>query len=330
MDLYQRHDKLQNESKDSLCNLADAKGDIERLREQYDKRLMEKEEELGALEMKLKSLESDCSTLRKQNKAIESSGVEMQDRYNCLKDRFSLLEREKGNLKFEIDTIQADHDALGEQVRVLSEKTFSLEAENKRLKAFIDNMKFGDSHSAISENVTCSGSTWNSDSRLSYETLATNMDSMIENKTSSKSDATLAISAEPIPEERGKKCDNENLDDSFDESMFLPNSEDRTQGRDTSEMLHRTETEEEKAHIEVYHEHQDSPLKKSSVTFCATPNKCSKDDYGNRRIPLSDRKNKTPMTKQSKRLRSSAKKVMSSTKKSQTNYLLIDNRQLFK
>jgi hypothetical protein len=258
---------------------------------------------------------------------MASTEVEMQEKYNNLKDRHVLLEREKGNLEFEIDTMQADHDALGDQVRLLSERVSMLEDENKRLKIFVENMKCGDSHGELSEIISSSGSTWNSDSRLSYDTLATNMDSLIKKMSTGKSQSNLNPQ-ETVEDVENVNSANECLDNSFDESMFLPNSEDQLEiGGNTGHLPPNNLVTSDKAPLEVYRETDENQGRKACVTF-STPRK-GKDDYGNRRVPLSDKKNQTPLTNQSKRLRSSAKKVMSTSKKSRTKYLLIDNKQLF-
>lgn len=329
-EIRDKHAQISDATKEKLSSLTDATSRLAHLEEKYASQLREKETELGELEMKLKSLECHCSTLQKQNKVVVSSEVDLQDKYNRLKDRYVLLEREKGNLEFEIDTMQADHDALGDQVRVLTDKMMKLEGDNKRLKSFIESMKSSDSQSGTSDIISSSGSTWNSDSRLSYDTLATNMDSLIDKMSSAKPEPVQAV--EPIQEEeQDHRCVDDNPDDSFDESLFLPNDEDQqpvgvVSGKSADSSI---KTNTERAQVAVYEEDKENTCKKSTVTFCATPSK-GKDDYGNRRVPLSDRKNKTPLTNQSKRLRSSTKKVMSSSKKSRTNYLLIDNRQLFK
>lgn len=325
-----KHTKFQQETKDELSKLDDAKGQIALLQQKYDNLLKEKEEQSDIWEIKIRSLESDCSSLRKQNKAIALSEVELQDKYNRLKDRYVLLERQRGNLEFEIDTMQADHDAVQDQIHVMSERIFALEEENKRLKTCIENnVECRDSHSGNFEVISSSGSTWNSDSRLSYDTLKTNMDSLTERMSAAKSQPSNIITELAHESTKDDHDVNEDLDDSFDESLFLPNSEDQVQvAGSASGQTRRDDLAQEKIQLEVYHEDDENKGKTSSVTFCSTPRK-GKGDYGNRRIPLSDRKNQTPLTSQSKRLRSSTKKVMSSSKKSRTNYLLIDNRQLF-
>jgi len=334
-ELRDRYANMEGETNKKISSLDEA---MSHLDEKYAAQIREKDVELGEMELKLKSLECDCSALRNQNKAIVSSEVELQDKYNRLKDRYVLLDREKGNLEFEIDTMQADHDALGDQVRVLTEKTKELEEDNRRLKTFINTMKSSDSQSGTSDMMSSSGTTWNSDSRLSYDTLATNMDSVIDKMSSTNPKFVAAPDTiqeehneeDRIQEEQDDACVEDNPDDSFDESLFLPNSEDQHQARvELGKSSASKETDANRNELLVYQEDKENTGIKTCVTFCTTPCK-AKDDYGNRRVPLSDRKNKTPLTNQSKRLRSSTKKVMSSSKKSRTNYLLIDNKQLFK
>eukprot|EP00557_Chaetoceros_sp_GSL56_P001265 CAMPEP_0176492690 /NCGR_PEP_ID=MMETSP0200_2-20121128/9142_1 /TAXON_ID=947934 /ORGANISM="Chaetoceros sp., Strain GSL56" /LENGTH=220 /DNA_ID=CAMNT_0017890287 /DNA_START=5 /DNA_END=664 /DNA_ORIENTATION=+ len=218
-----------------------------------------------------------------------------------------------------------------------------LEEDNRRLKTFINTMKSSDSQSGTSDMMSSSGTTWNSDSRLSYDTLATNMDSVIDKMSSTN--PKFVTAPETIQEEHNQEehnqeehiqeeqdedvCVEDNLDDSFDESLFLPNNEDQHEAKVELEKSSASkETDADRTELLVYQEDKGNTGKKACLTFCTTPCK-AKDDYGNRRVPLSDRKNKTPLTNQSKRLRSSTKKVMSSSKKSRTNYLLIDNKQLF-
>jgi hypothetical protein len=203
-----------------------------------------------------------------------------------------------------------------------------LEDENKRLKIFVEKTKCGDSHGKLSEIISSSGSTWNSDSRLSYDTLATNMDSSIKMMSTAKSKSNLTPQ-ENVKDVENDKSANECLDNSFDESMFLPNCEDQLEiGGNTGHLPpNNLVTSAKKAPLDVYRETDENQGRQACVTF-STPRK-EKDDYGNRRVPLSDKKNQTPLTNQSKRLCSSAKKVMSTSKKLRTKYLLIDNKQLF-
>jgi chromosome segregation ATPase len=327
-ELQMMHHKSEEDNAENLAKLAEASSQMLHLKDRFDAQLAEKEEELGVLDLKVKSLECDCLSLKKQNKAMASTEVEMQEKYNNLKDRHVLLEREKGNLEFEIDTMQADHDALGDQVRLLSERVSMLEDENKRLKIFVEKTKCGDSHGKLSEIISSSGSTWNSDSRLSYDTLATNMDSSIKMMSTAKSKSNLTPQ-ENVKDVENDKSANECLDNSFDESMFLPNCEDQLEiGGNTGHLPpNNLVTSAKKAPLDVYRETDENQGRQACVTF-STPRK-EKDDYGNRRVPLSDKKNQTPLTNQSKRLCSSAKKVMSTSKKLRTKYLLIDNKQLF-
>lgn len=325
--------KFKDEATDASSQLSDIKYRLDALEKQHKVQLDEKDNELGILEVKLKSVESDCSSLRKQNKTIASSEVEIQEKYNLIKDRFTLLEREKGNLEFELDTMQADQDVLGDQVRVHKDENADLRAENERLKNLIEDLKNSDNCSTRSQENSSSGSTWHSDSRLSYDTLASNMDSMIEKMTSTSAEPPTCT--EPIEEENEDEAGD--LDDSFDEDLFLPNNEDRAamavppvlepvleEQAPTSSSTEAVQNE-----VPIFNEcNKENEVSKPSVSFCSPQGK-GKGDYGKRRVPLSDRKNRTPV--QSKRPRSSAKKIMSSSKKARgTPYMFIDNKRLFK
>merc|ERR1719354_304093 len=145
------------------------------------------------------------------------------------------------------------------------------------------------------------------------------------------SEKCTAGSPEKTNDAQDEEIDGANLDDSFDESMFLPNIEhpDNNAEEESTRKSVGNEDEESSDNIQILDEIQEeSVVTKPSVSFCSTPSRCK--DYGKRRIPLSDRKNMTPLSTQSKRLRSSSKKAMSSSsKKSRTNYMLINNEQLF-
>ena len=309
--------KFKDDAKSACIHLSEIKSRLHALEEQHKAQLNERDNELDDLEVKLKSVESDCSSLRKQNKGVASSEVDMQEKYNLLKDQFTLLKREKGNLDFELDTMQADQDALGDQVIVHKDENDNLKAENERLKTLIEDMK-------NSDNCSASGSTWNSDSRLSYDTLAKNVDSTIEK-------LEPGMRPEPVEEETVDEADD--LDDSFDEDMFLPNNEDQIASAvlltDKEQGSASSSVDADQNEVLIFEDDiKENGVTKPTVSFCSTPRK-GKDDYGKRRVPLSDRKNRTPVTAQSKRLLSSTKQIMSSKKSRTANYMFIDNKKLF-
>lgn len=321
--------KVKDDGRIACIQLSEGESKLHTLEVQYKDQLNEKDSELGCLEVKLKSVESDCSSLRKQNKAIASSEVDMQEKYNLVKDQFTLLKREKGNLEFELDTMQADQDALGDQVRVHKDENENLKTQNERLKTLLEDMKNND-------NSSSSGSTWNSGSMLSYDTLHTNMDSMVD-KTAIEQSAPVALPApvehpEPVQEENEDETGD--LDDSFDEDMFLPNNEDKIASaklpaENEEQSPARTSMNADQNEVSIFEdENKENSVTKPAVSFCSTPRK-GKDDYGKRRVPLSDRKNRTPGTAQSKRLLSSTNKMMSSKKSRTANYMFIDNKKLF-
>lgn len=322
-----------NEATDASSQLSDVKYKLDALVKEHKIQFDEKDNELGVLEVKLKSVESDCSSLRKQNKDVASSEVEIRDKYNLSKDRYTLLEREKGNLEFELDTMQADQDALGDQVRVYKDENADIKAENERLKSQIEDLKNSDNCSNRSQEYSPSGSTWHSDSRLSYDTLATNMNSMIEKMTSANAEPPTCT--EPIEEENEDEAGD--LDDSFDEDLFLPNNENRVamvvppvlEPVLEEQALNISSMEAVQNEVPILNEcNKENEVSKPSVSFCSPQGK-GKGDYGTRRVPLSDRKNRTPV--QSKRPHSSAKQIMSgSSKKARsTPYMFIDNKTLF-
>ena len=322
-----------NEATDASSQLSDVKYKLDALVKEHKIQFDEKDNELGVLEVKLKSVESDCSSLRKQNKDVASSEVEIRDKYNLSKDRYTLLEREKGNLEFELDTMQADQDALGDQVRVYKDENADIKAENERLKSQIEDLKNSDNCSNRSQEYSPSGSTWHSDSRLSYDTLATNMDCIIEKMTSANAEPPTCT--EPIEEENEDEAGD--LDDSFDEDLFLPNNENRVamvvppvlEPVLEEQALNISSMEAVQNEVPILNEcNKENEVSKPSVSFCSPQGK-GKGDYGTRRVPLSDRKNRTPV--QSKRPHSSAKKLMSgSSKKARsTPYMFIDNKTLF-
>ena len=126
-------------------------------------------------------------------------------------------------------------------------------------------------------------STFENDSNISYDDLSLEMDSMLGK-----------ISAQNSQEE---EFEVDAADETFDESMFLPN-------------------------IEVPVEKENA----EAATF-STP---SKDDYQVKRQPLTDRKSNksTPFRSFNKMLKSSTKKLRSA-KKGKSNYMMFDNKKLF-
>jgi chromosome segregation ATPase len=333
--LQETANKFEGDTKDALSKLTRTEEGHESIENVHKSLLRKKDVKIGEIKSKFSSLENDCSTLRKQIELMTTSANEFEGKHNRLQDRFTLLQREKGNLEFELDTMQEDQNALSDQVRVLGDQNHELQSENERLQSVINDMKNGDNQSLKSDAISSSGSTWNSDSRLSYETLTTNMDNMLEDmleNISKKKEDTNITSPE---EHMSAKNDLEggDLDDSFDESMFLPNVEDQVAPQDApadppvNKRVDKESEKENKSIAILGDENIESNKTKSSLSFCATPSKVN--DYGKRRVPLSDRKNRTPLSTQSKRLRLSSRKVITSSKKSRTNYMFIDNTQLF-
>lgn len=332
--------KLDFDAKNALSKLAQSEKHNENIEFMQKSLVTEKDVKIEEIKSKFTSLECDYSALQKQAEFATTSTKELEEKYNHLQDRFTLLKREKGNLEFEFDSLQEDHNALSNQVRVLGDQQNDLKSENIRLLKIIEGMRNGDDISHLDQSVKSevhspSGSTWNSDSRLSYETLQTNMDNMLEKMSNPRHHALSACkSAEPeetIPATGDAEGDE--LDDSFDESMFLPNVEDNVipqnapADEDTSDILHENQESTNKSFTILSEENKENSNVKSKVAFFSTPSK--RNDYGKRRLPLSDRKNRTPLSTQKKRLRSTSKKLITSSKKSRTNYMLIDNRKLF-
>lgn len=315
---------LEADATDAISKLNESEVRLESL---LNQKKANEVDELEAMELKFLSLQRDHSGLTKTIEAMASSADGMEMKFNSLQDRFTLLKREKGNIEYELETIQQGHNALNDQVCTLSSDNNELRSENDRLQRFIKQMQIEGNQSYSSDTISSSGSTWNSDPRLSYETLTSNMNSMLEKIT----EKCTAGSPEKTNNAQDEEIDGGNLDDSFDESMFLPNIEHLDNNAEEESPRKSVGNEDEKSsdNIQILDEiKEESAVTKPSVSFCSTPSRSK--DYGKRRIPLSDRKNRTPLSTQSKRLRSSSKKAMSSSsKKSRTNYMLINNEQLF-
>eukprot|EP00551_Chaetoceros_affinis_P002764 CAMPEP_0203658910 /NCGR_PEP_ID=MMETSP0088-20131115/49895_1 /ASSEMBLY_ACC=CAM_ASM_001087 /TAXON_ID=426623 /ORGANISM="Chaetoceros affinis, Strain CCMP159" /LENGTH=200 /DNA_ID=CAMNT_0050520743 /DNA_START=21 /DNA_END=620 /DNA_ORIENTATION=- len=197
------------------------------------------------------------------------SNEEIKKKILVQKDRVVLLQREKGHLEFELENSRQDNDTLNEQVRALTKNNKLLQLENQQLKETIENYKNEDLSLCTVVGLS-RASTFENDSNISYDDLNTEMDSMLGK-----------ISSHSSHEEEKTHC--APMEESFDESMFLPNVEVPGNEENTENAYH------------------------------ATPSKC---DYREKRQPLTDRKSNksTPLRSLNKIIRSSTKKLKSSKK----------------
>lgn len=256
---------------------------IKRNDNEHETLLENKDIELSNLEKSVSSLKAEHSHLIKQYKETVEASAETKRKLLLQQDRVVLLRREKGNLEFELDNLREDQDSLNDQVRVLAKQNKSLHLENENLKRTIENMK-NENH--IRGSVS-KASTFDNDSNISYDNLTTEMDSLIGKMSSHETE-----SVGESPEE-----DCSPMDETFDESMFLPNVELAP----PSEMDGKENTD---------------------MRIPSTP---LKSDYGEKRQPLTDRKQVRTPLRSLRKLKSSTKKLRSTTK----GYMMFNNKKLF-
>ena len=170
----------------------------------FEKIIHAKDIELSDMEKSSLTLKSEYSQLKKQHSIMRAAEEDTLRKLQTQRDRVILLQREKGQLEFECDNLREDHNKLNEKLRSMSRDKNELQMENESLKRTIENMKT-DIH--FSDSRSRGGSTFENDSRLSYDDVSTEMDSVIGK-----------MSSEPIKEE---ECVDP-MEESFDESMFLP------------------------------------------------------------------------------------------------------------
>ena len=217
--------KFESDSKHAVSKLVQAEEGYKNIEIDTKSIIRAKDAEIGEMKFKLSSLEHDSATLRKEMQTMANSSTQLQEKNSILHDRFTLLQREKNNLEFELNTMERDHNDL-------SDKVSELQSENERLQKVINDLdNVGDqSHNHSDECVLYSNSRsiQSSDSRLSYDMLTTNMDNMLEKISKKEQDPILEDAKSFNFNEEAKT-----LDDTFDESLFLPNAEDQLLCQDT-------------------------------------------------------------------------------------------------
>lgn len=171
----------------------------------FEKIIHAKDIELSEMEKSSITLRSEYSQLKKQHSVMKAAEEDTLRKLQTQRDRVILLQREKGQLECECDILREDHNKLNEKLRSMSKDKNVLQMENESLKRTIENMK-ADIH--FSDSRSRGGSTFENDSRLSYDDVSTEMDSVLGK-----------MSSEPIHEE--EECVDP-MEESFDESMFLP------------------------------------------------------------------------------------------------------------
>ena len=271
--------------------------------------ILKKEKRILNLEKELHLAESKLLVVQTERKASMSSEEKISRSLLEYKDRIVLLKREKASIEFELETLQEDQNTLSEQLITLGAENDTLSIENAELKALIEKMNEDKSScNSIAESVsTCTKKESSSYERYhheqtgtpAYKNLSSKMDSMLKrvSNTNSPEQSLLA-------------------DDSFDESMFLPNNDKQSLVQD--DIMEGIENDTNKEN-QVISTDKEAP----------TP---SKNEYGIKRKPLSVKKmNSTPSRSP---LGSISKKRTglphsSNHQKFRSNWMVFDNKRLF-
>ena len=297
---HEKIEELENQLKEKELS-------IRKKIEEFDACIKEKDIELSDMEKNAISMKSEYTQLKKKHNVLVASEEDTKKKILTHRDRVFLLERQRKHLESEIDNLHEDQNSLNNQVRALAKQNKAILLENENLKRLVESLK---SQNKFSDAVS-RGSTFENDSNLSYDNLSSDMDYML-GKIST---------ANPSDEE----SEPQDPDESFDECMFLPNTVTSSNG-DESE-ANDPVVEEKKENTNVSFLVVDGK-ENSDSNVLSTP---AKLDYGVKRQPLSERKPKrTPLSIRSmNKLKSSTKKMMSSTKKSRSNYMMFNNKKLF-
>jgi len=299
-------EKMEEETKEKLEILQSQFKDKEEvaktIKEKFELIIHEKDIELSSLDHRIKATQSECTRLSTQQTTLEKESEETKKKTLVQQDRIKLLQREKANNQYELDTLREDQNTLNDQLRVMAKENKSLEVENHHLKKVIEDMKMHDL-SVNSHSIVSRCSTFENDSNISFDNLTTEMDSMLEKMSTKES----VDEASPMEE-------------SFlDESLFLPNIEDSDKG-----ILPNME-DSNKENNQPF----STPLK-PEYGIKRQPLSERKQNKTPLRSSSKRLQNKTPLQSNSKRLLSSAKKLMpSSSKRNRSSYMVFDNNKLF-
>jgi len=284
-DLKNEMNKYRMMTEETVCELQCKEYRIRKLEEEI--KVIQSEKEIGVdeAEEKMKLLESEQVFLK--NRAEKCAALEEEAKRGVLlqKDRMKLLNREKNSLQFELKALQDDKDTFSCKIQDLESGNKELEIENCRLKRCIEDQQKVNSTQDLIPSVTIPTTITNSANAQvigkEFDKLSTKMDCMLE---------------------RMSTCQTVNqMDETFDESMFLPN----TEGIKTDD--------KENVHHRVDAEHSKKWMTPQTLK---TP---AKLEYS--------LKKRTPLTDKNSRTRSSKRKHSSGTKHS--NWMMFDNRRMF-
>jgi len=279
---------------------------IQNLEEEVKSLQLEKELNIQA-EKTVKALQSEHLFLK--NRADRCSVSEEDAKRDLLlqKDRFTLLNRKKDSIESELKVLQYDQDALNNQIGVLDTQNKELGAENRRLICRIEDMNKAHSNSeCMSSNTTVEippSSCSMQESPAPFYDLSTKMDNMLEKMSTDQSTV---------------------MDDTFDESMFLPNA--------------GVDSPDDKENKCVYSNTPSKTKNEKPKSYGLTPLRMStpsKLEYSVKRLPLSEKKIRTPL----KMKENTPKRAVTSNRKHakglsatkiRSNWMLFDNKTLFR
>jgi len=255
-------------------------------------KLLQTEKETTSIdaERRMKIWQSEQLFLKNHAEKCAASEEEVKAELLLQKDKATLLNRKKLSLDSELKTLQDSQDVQINQAIFLESQNKELGVENRCLKQQIEDMKKSHTHleylpsNVMVENIPSSPIL--DDSPTPFNDLSLRMDNMLEKIN----DQSIA------------------MDETFDESLFLPNAE--INAPDNKENNNGT--------------HSNTPKKlfdnTSTTVKGLTPRKActpSKLDYNVNRQPLADRKSNI-----------NAKGLSATQLKS--NWMLFDNRTLFR
>jgi len=189
------------------------------------------EDECAKAQTNLKLLEAEKQSLSEQAVLWEKAAEDAKKQAKNLKDQIKVVNRAKGSLEFQLESLSEDQDTLNDTVRGLQDRNDELEDENERLRKLLKESGVGmnstsseggavstpcrtpPEHHVAAQDDTLDPTNENSDAAMD---LASRMDAVITRMSEVKAPA-VALAQDDYDD-----------DDSFDEDMFLPNASSAT------------------------------------------------------------------------------------------------------
>uniref|UniRef100_A0A7S4RWN8 Kinesin motor domain-containing protein n=3 Tax=Ditylum brightwellii TaxID=49249 RepID=A0A7S4RWN8_9STRA len=221
----------------------------ERLREKILLFEQNKEKQLNVehLKSEIRFLENEKNMSSKKLLMLESTSKEERKKVDLLKDQLKLVKKARDSLQHELSSCQSDHENLLKRSEGLEKTNYELQNENKKLKEMLEGQKVGaegicgdmdESDNLGTRSNTVSTLLSRNGGGLKCPTLLDRSD-----LTCQHSDSPGEVPFSDLSEQMdnvlnrlstGNSCKTESTDDSFDESMFLPNVEDSINEKENS------------------------------------------------------------------------------------------------